>query len=152
MARYVTTIESPMKPSEAFELMADVRNFERWDPGVSRSVLVDGEAGEMGSAYDVSLTGMTLRYVTIEHQPPHRLVVEAKNLLLRSYDVVTVVPTDDGSSVTYDAMVELQGPLGLFDALLGLAFDRIGDRAAAGLAEALDGSITTPETARRVAG
>ena len=32
-----------------------------------------------------------------------------------------------GSDVTYDATLELRGPLALLDPLLGLVFNRIGD-------------------------
>ena len=41
----------------------------------------------------------------------------------------------------YDAELELSGLLGLADPVLGLVFGRIGDRAAAGMAVALDGEI-----------
>ncbi len=41
--------------------------------------------------------------------------------------------------VTYDAELKLNGLLGLADPLLGLSFNRIGDRAATGLVRALDG-------------
>ena len=34
MAKYVTTIRSPRSQQEAFDFMADLRNFEDWDPGV----------------------------------------------------------------------------------------------------------------------
>ena len=41
--------------------------------------------------------------------------------------------------MTYDADLRLKGPLGrLMDPLLGLAFRRIGDRAAVGLGNALN--------------
>ena len=42
--------------------------------------------------------------------------------------------------VTYDATLELRGPLALLDPLLGIVFDRIGDKAAAGLIRVLDGA------------
>ncbi len=41
--------------------------------------------------------------------------------------------------VTYEADLSLKGVLRIGDPLLGLAFRRIGDRAAAGLRTALDG-------------
>ena len=44
-----------------------------------------------------------------------------------------------GSVVTYDAELRLNGPLAVFDLGLRLVFDRIGDRAAAGLRRALQG-------------
>jgi len=56
---------------------------------------------------------------------------------VRSVDEITVVPTDDGSEVTYEADLRSQGLFRLADPLLGLAFRRIGDRARDGLARAL---------------
>ena len=56
-----------------------------------------------------------------------------------STDEIRVVPVGAGTSVTYDADLRLKGPLGrLMDPLLGLAFRRIGDRAAVGLGKALN--------------
>jgi ribosome-associated toxin RatA of RatAB toxin-antitoxin module len=145
MARYVTTIHSDWSPEEAFAFMADARNFAEWDPGVHRSKMVKGEEPAVGTAYDVTVTGAQLRYVTKEFEAPRRVVLEARSMLLRSYDVIDVEPRGDGCSVTYDATLELAGPLGLIDPVLGLVFDRIGDRAAAGMAAALDGEIVEPE-------
>ena len=34
MARYVNTIRSARSQTDAFYFMADLRNFEQWDPGV----------------------------------------------------------------------------------------------------------------------
>ena len=42
-----------------------------------------------------------------------------------------------GTRVTYDADLALKGPLRIADPLLGLAFDRVGDRALEGLRERL---------------
>jgi len=60
---------------------------------------------------------------------------------LRSVDEVRVDPASDppseGAVVTYDARLEPRGMLRLADPLLGLAFRRIGDRAAAGLRRVL---------------
>ena len=59
--------------------------------------------------------------------------------MLTSLDRITVAPTADGSVVTYDAELTLNGALGFADPLVGLVFDRIGERAADGLVKALDG-------------
>ena len=45
--------------------------------------------------------------------------------------------SDGGTLVTYDADLALKGPLKLADPLLGLAFNRVGDRALAGLRKTL---------------
>lgn len=140
MARYTTTIASPWPADKAFDYMADLRNFAEWDPGVKKSVMQAGTEPGVGTSYDVTVRFATLTYVTKEYDAPTRTVAEAKSTLLRSYDVIEVTPTESGCEVFYDARLTLNGPLGLADPLLGMAFDRIGDKAAAGMAKALDGT------------
>jgi len=139
MARYTTTIRTPWPAEKAFDYMADLRNFERWDPGVASSRLVIGDGPALGSAYDVKVTGTELRYFTREFQRPNRTVAEAESKRLRSYDVIEVVPRGDGCDVKYDATLELKGLFALAEPAMRLIFTRIGDKAAAGMAEALDG-------------
>ena len=83
---------------------------------------------------------MTLRYDTIAYdEAATTMTAFAENSLLTSEDTISVKPDGEGSIVTYDALLKLKGLLGVSDPLLGLAFNRIGDRAAAGLVEALQG-------------
>jgi ribosome-associated toxin RatA of RatAB toxin-antitoxin module len=139
MANYVATIRTPWSAERAFAYMADFRNFEKWDPGVSKSTFASGTAPGVGTSYDVKVTGTELRYVTREYEPPTRTEIEARSGLLTSYDIVDITPTETGCDVTYDATLKLNGVLGLADPILGLFFGRIGDRAAKGMAEALEG-------------
>jgi hypothetical protein len=150
MARYSTTVRTPRSPDEAFAYLADMRNFARWDPGVTDVIQVEGDGGGPQSVFDVVVRspggGMTLRYVTRRYvtgrfDEPSSVQVEARSRVLTSIDRITVV-TDanaDGSLITYDAELVLNGVLAVFDFGLKPAFRRIGDRAAAGLARALDG-------------
>lgn len=143
MARYSTTVRTSMPPSEAFAYMADLRNFERWDPGVTKVVQVSGEGGGPDATFDVDVKSVggttTLRYVTVRHEAPRTVQVEARSKLLTSIDRIDVVADGDDSLVTYDAELRLNGPLALFDPVMRLVFGRIGDRAAAGLERALSG-------------
>ena len=142
MARYTTTIASPWSADDAFDYMADLRNFADWDPGVKRSVITTGTEPGVGTAYKVTVALTDLTYKTLEFDRPKRTVAEAKTTFLRSYDIIEVTATDDGCEVFYDAELTMNGPLGLADPLLGLAFSRIGDKAAAGMAKALEGTKT----------
>jgi hypothetical protein len=123
--------------------MADLRNFAEWDPGVSSAVLSEGSEPGLDAVYDVAASGTKLRYRTVEFESPVRMVAEAVTKRLRSYDVIEVEAHEDGSKVAYDATLELNGPAKILDPVLGLFFDRIGDRAADGLAKALDGSLVS---------
>lgn len=133
MAHYLARIETPMTAAEAFAALAEVTRFAEWDPGITRAVQVAGSGPGPDAAYDLTVRTGTLRYRVQEYDPPRRLVLLAEERWLRSLDVVTVEPFGAGSVVTYDADLALTGVLRLGDPLLGLAFRRIGDRAAAGL-------------------
>lgn len=144
MARYVTEVATSLPPDAAFAYLADLRHFADWDPGVPRSVQVRGDGPGADAAYDVTVAAvprdLVLRYEVVEHDPPRTLLVVARNAVFTSRDRITVEADGTGSVVTYDAELRLNGPLGLFDPVLRLAFGRIGDRAAAGLRRALDGT------------
>lgn len=138
MARYVTSVHTPMEAAEAFAYLADLSNLAEWDPGVSRARKVAGEG--LGATYDVTVTAgtrPTLRYEVVEYEAPRRLRIVARTRTLESDDAIRVEPDGEGAIVTYDATLRLAGPLRIFDRALQLAFDRLGDRAAAGLRRAL---------------
>ena len=145
MARYVTRVATSLAADDAFAYVADLANFAEWDPGVRRSVQVAGDGSGLGAGYDVTVAAvprdLTLRYEVVEHDAPRTSLVVARSAMFTSTDRITVEPDPEGvgSIVTYDAELTLNGPLGLFDPVLRLAFGRIGDRAAAGLRRVLDG-------------
>ncbi len=143
MARYVTTIRSPKSPQHAFDFMADLRNFEQWDPGVQSVTQVAGDGGGPESVFDVVVDapgrGLNLRYETTDFDAPNSVVVKASSTMFTSLDRIEVRPDGDGSLVTYDAELILNGPLRIFDVVLRPVFDRIGGRANTGLMRALDG-------------
>lgn len=142
MPRYLTSVPTAWSPAVAFDFMADVRNFVRWDPGVE-SVSVAGDERGPGASYDVVVRAgprrLVLRYEVEEWDAPRRLLLMAKTAALQSIDEIEVQPADGGAVVTYDARLNLRGALSVGNPLLGLVFRRIGDRAAAGLRRALGG-------------
>jgi carbon monoxide dehydrogenase subunit G len=144
MANYVTTIETPMAPTEAFAYMADLRNFQEWDPGVKSVEQVTGSGAGPDSTFDVTVdsvgSGLTLRYETVEFDEPRLVVAKATSTMLTSLDRITVEPAGTGSLVTYDAELTLNGPLRLADILLRPVFKRVGDRANRGLLRKLGGT------------
>jgi Polyketide cyclase / dehydrase and lipid transport len=149
MAHYVVRIRTPLSPGVVFAFMADLTNFERWDPGVVRAAQVSGVRPGPDAAYDVTVKGMRkpLRYVTNEYEAPTRVVVQAHTRMLTSLDAITVEPDDEGAVVTYDARLTLNGPLGMADGILAGAFGRIAARAADGLVQALSGTRLEPVAA-----
>lgn len=141
MPRYLTSVTTPLPPEEAFGYMASFDNVAEWDPGVRRAERIGtGEPG-LGSRFRVVVSSagreMTLQYEITEFDPSRQVVLLAETATLRSLDRITVQPGPDGTTVTYDARLELLGVLRLFNPALALVFNRIGDRAAAGLRRAL---------------
>lgn len=151
MARYIVSIETRMPPAEAFAYMADVTNFPEWDPGVVHVRPVPGTGPGPGAAYDLTVHAgakTVMRYEVKAFEPPRRVLLVARTPFLVSEDEVRVEATASGSTVTYDAKLTFRGPLTLaaplLDPMLGVAFRRLGDRAAAGLRRVLAAKGTRP--------
>lgn len=144
MAHYRTSIHSSKPAGDAFAYMSDLRNFDEWDPGTLSAEQVVGDGPGLAAEYDLSVKGpvgnLPFRYVTTEWDPPHRFVVKGTNRFFTSIDTITVDPADSGCIVGYDAELLLNGPLSIFDKLLGKGFQGPGDKAAAGLERVLDGT------------
>lgn len=139
MARYVMRVRTDRDVDDAFAFMADLTNFAEWDPGVSSAEQVKGDGPGLGAEYDVEASGSMLRYIVESYDEPKQFCARARNRFITSVDTIGVEPDGDGAIVTYDADLTLNGLLRIGDPLLGLAFKRIGDKAAAGLVERLDG-------------
>jgi Polyketide cyclase / dehydrase and lipid transport len=145
MARYVVTVLTARTPQDAFAYMSDLRNFAEWDPGVKRVTQVAGSGGGPGAVFDVVVASgrgeLNLRYVTKEYDEPRLVLIEARSRMLASIDRVTVTGLPSGCSVTYEAILTLNGPLRYIDFVLSPVFKRIGGRAARGLVSALAGEV-----------
>jgi carbon monoxide dehydrogenase subunit G len=144
LAHYAATIVVPRPPAEAFAYLADFANTAEWDPGIVSAVRSpdDGDAPVgAGSRFDLvsAFYGrrISLTYVIEEFVPHERVVLVADTSSVRSRDVITFAPAGEGTSITYDATLNLKGVLRVFDKGLQLAFGGIGDRAVAGLKKAL---------------
>ena len=142
MPRYVVSVKTKRAPEDVFAYLSDLRTFAEWDPGVDRVELVSGTAGGADAAYDVTVNGsIELRYEVTDLIPGHRATLVADNGRFRSVDVVTVERTADGSLATYDAELTFSGRLRWLSFALTPVFNRIGDKAGAGLEAALDGTV-----------
>ena len=154
MAFYTTTVETALSPAEAFAYMADVTNFATWDPGVKRSVLVQGLGQGVGAAYELTLNtpgAMVMRYEVTAYEAPRRVLLESRTRWLTSIDEVRVEASRSGARVTYEAKLVLRGVAARLPGanfLLQRAFNKIGDRAANGLRLALRGADVAETTSR----
>lgn len=143
MAHYQCRVRTPKSAADAFDFMVDVRNFEQWDPGVTAVEQVAGDGPGPQAVYDVTTSNggreMVFRYAVTAFDRPVGYTIVGKKAPFTSTDVISVEPADSGSIVTYIADLTLPFPLSLADRWLQGVFERIGDKAASGLADSLDG-------------
>ena len=141
MARYTASIETPRPPAETFAYLSDFSTTQEWDPGVVEAERLGdapvGEGTEFRLVADFFGRKAALTYRIVEFEPDKAVTLRGENTTVVSLDRITFEPSDGGTRVSYDADLALKGPLRIADPLLGLAFDRVGDRALEGLREAL---------------
>jgi carbon monoxide dehydrogenase subunit G len=138
MARYRTEQPFAGAPEAAFDYLANFESVAEWDPGVSEATRVDEGPLVVGSQFRVVVKTGPLVYEVQELEPGRRIRLVAETSTLRSDDVITVLPADGGATVSYDADLSVRGWAVVFSPLLSLVFNRIGDKAAAGLRAKLD--------------
>jgi uncharacterized protein YndB with AHSA1/START domain len=141
MARYRATVHADGRPEEVFDYLADFSCVAEWDPGVTRASALSEDPRAVGARFSVVSRFLgreiPLEYRTVELQRPRRLVVRAETASVVSLDTIELRPAEGGTEVTYDAKLSLKGAYRLAALPIRLAFGRIGDRARAGLQEAL---------------
>ena len=91
-----------------------------------------------------------LTYRIVEYNPPHAVAFLGENATVVARDRITFESTAQGTRVTYDADLALKRLLRIADPFLALAFNRIGDRALAGLKSTL--APSQPQTLSPLSG
>ena len=141
MAHYTASIETPRPLAETFAYLSDFSTTQQWDPGVVEAQRIGdapiGEGTEFRLVVDFFGRRAALAYRIVEFEPGEAVTLRGENATVVSLDRMTFEPSDGGTRVTYDADLALKGPLRIADPLLGLAFERVGDRALEGLRETL---------------
>jgi carbon monoxide dehydrogenase subunit G len=137
MARYTATLETQLPPAEAFAYLSDFSTTEEWDPGVVEAERLGDEPVGDGTEFRVVAEFLgrksALTYRVVEFEPGRAVTLRGENATVVSLDRISVEPATSATRITYDADLSLKGPLRIADPLLGLAFNRVGDRALSGL-------------------
>jgi carbon monoxide dehydrogenase subunit G len=137
MASYRATIDTPRERQDVFAYISDFSTTQEWDPGVVEAERLNdaavGEGTEFRLVAEFLGRETALTYRIVEYDPPHAVTFCGENAAVISNDRITFEAVGEGTRITYDAELMLKGPLRLADPLLGLAFNRVGDRALAGL-------------------
>ena len=144
MAHYNASVDTPRPLEEVFAYLSDFSTTAEWDPGVVEAEQLTEPPIREGSEFRLLARFLgretPLTYRVVEYDPPKAVTVRGESASVVSLDRMTFEPAGEGTRITYDAKLSLKGPMKLADPLLALAFNRVGDRALAGLRKTLQGT------------
>ena len=141
MAHYRASIDIRQPREDVFAYLSDFSTTREWDPGVVKAERLNGQPVGEGTEFRLVAEFLgrknELTYRIVEYDPPHAVTFLGENATVVSRDRITFESTAEDTRVTYDADLALKGLLRIADPLLALAFNRVGDRALAGLRRTL---------------
>lgn len=122
--------------------MADLRNFAQWDRNIIKVEQINGDGPGLKTVFDITARGIggrpsVLRYTTLEFDEHTNILVKGYNKVFTSIDRVTIVPTETGCDVTYDAILTANWIVAPMNLVLGAVFKKVGDSATKGLRRVL---------------
>lgn len=146
MGSYEGAVETGRSARETFAYIADFRNAAEWDPATVSISQTAGDGAGLGARYRL-VTKFLARSVPLDYEttgftPPTRLVLSFEGGNVAGTDTITVNSIGGRSRLTYHVDFRLKKGR-LLEPLVGPFFRRTADRALAGLAQALEGTIVT---------
>lgn len=141
MADYVTTLFIPVPIDATFAYVSDFRHAT-WDPRVSSARRTDGD-GPIGVGSTFVLESplpvgcIEFNYRVSVYDPPNRVVLEGETWFATYRDDISFTPAEGGTTMRYDARLDLRSLLALGEPIAQLAFSRVGDDATKGIPDAV---------------
>jgi hypothetical protein len=137
MAHFAATIPSTWTQDQTWDYLADFRSVVEWDPSMDEATLVSGDPGQVGATFELVTSPLgkrtTLTYTTVRAERPGLLVYRCETDAMVSTDTINVGTGGAGTTVTYDAQLELKGLRKAADPLVSLGLGREGSQARDGL-------------------
>lgn len=116
-------------PAVVIDYLKDFGNAEEWDPGTESCTPIDEGPVAVGSRWHnrskIAGVSTELVYELVE-LTDERVVFRGENDTATSTDTITVVPHPDGSEVTYEAVIEMEGAAKLAAPVVKVVFEKIG--------------------------
>src|SRR5262245_51514942 len=111
---FTHTMDVPTPPAVVHEYVSDFRNLIRWDPTIKRAELITPGGPGPGSRYVVVVSFLgsesTFDYATREFRPPERAVLIGISSGAVATDTITILPTAQGTRLTWEADITLSWP------------------------------------------
>jgi uncharacterized protein YndB with AHSA1/START domain len=134
------TVATDTPLARVFDYLSDFTSTTDWDPGTVSTVRQQGDGGIGTSYLNTSrfLGRQTeLRYVVQELVPGELIRLQGENKTVTSTDTMTFRQAGTKTEVTYIAEFVFKGAARYLAPLFRPALSRLGDRAEAGLRQAL---------------
>jgi Polyketide cyclase / dehydrase and lipid transport len=141
MARYEASLHTRTATGDVFSYLSDFSNSQEWDPGVvtaervTAGAVVEGAEFRLVTRFLGSQSALTYRIV--EYDSPRVVTFHGENEAVISHDRITFVSESDGTTIHYDARLQLKGYRKLMAPLVAFAFRRVGERGLNGLRRTL---------------
>jgi Polyketide cyclase / dehydrase and lipid transport len=137
--RRTVVVTNPLKA--VFDYLSDFTTTTDWDPGTVITMREHGNGG-VGTTYvnTSRFLGRTtwLTYLVEELADQQLIRLRGENKTVIAVDTMTFRSVDAGTEVTYTAELTFKGPSRFIAPLLKPAFERLGNKAEAGMREALN--------------
>jgi carbon monoxide dehydrogenase subunit G len=144
VASYIGQLETTKPEGEVFDYLANFRNTAEWDPGTVSISQTAGDGAGLGARYRLVTRfvgrSVPLDYETTDFERPGRLVLNFEGGNISGTDTVTVSRTGNRTLLVYSVDFRLE-KLRMLAPLIAPLFRRAADRALAGLAKALGGTV-----------
>ncbi|GGM91017.1 polyketide cyclase [Terrabacter tumescens] len=128
-------------PAAVIDYLKDFANAEEWDPGTESCTRVgDGPVAVGSRWHNVSkIAGVTteLDYELTE-LTDSRVVLVGRNDSATSTDTITVLPSGEGSEITYHADLDMHGLANLAAPAMKLVFEKLANDTEEQLTRVLD--------------
>lgn len=115
-------------PEAVLTYLEDFGNAEAWDPGTQKCERLDEGPIKVGSQWhNVSkIAGITAELTyTLDQRTDDTVRFVGVNDGSTTSDTITVVPHEDGSMLTYEAVIEMKGAAKLASPAMKLVFEKI---------------------------
>jgi hypothetical protein len=144
MADYRGIVETTKTNEVVFDYIADFRNAAEWDPATVSISQTAGDGAGPGARYRLVTRfvgrSVPLDYETTDFERPGRVVLSFAGENIIGTDTVTVSRTGDRTLLVYSVDFRLK-KVGVLAPLIAPFFGRAADKALAGLAKALGGTV-----------
>jgi hypothetical protein len=94
-----TGLSLPAAPDRVFAIATDPNLTARLSPIGLRLVESSGDAGQVGSKYVMTASGLRIAVRVLRSDPPHEIVIESRSRLNRAVVTRRYAPSDEGTEV-----------------------------------------------------